>query len=124
MGLPTTSLTPGDTWVRYRVERMTIKTISPGLTIDTAFLLGSNRYKVDGNIVSLVTGTPHPSYSPTPFIPKQYYYLLVDHSKYSPTAITPESFVYLGTQLVEPVASTSCWNSITPSIALTTNVVN
>jgi len=92
VGTPTTSLTPADTWVRYRVERMTIKIVSPGLTINTAFLLGGNRYMVVGNTVSLVTGTPHPTYQPTPFTPKQYYYLLVDHANYSPTA-TPQTFV-------------------------------
>lgn len=128
--IPEGALSTPDTWIRYRVERVTAQFTNPGATYDTAFLLDDIWYKVDGNIVSKITGTLQQnsnkknqknSSNPSSVSTPQYYFLLVDQSKYSSTTTDKSSYVYLGQAIATPVAGTSCWNSITPG---TNNDIN
>jgi hypothetical protein len=113
--IPEGALSTPDTWIRYRVERVTAQFTNPDATYDTAFLLDDIWYKVDGNKVSKITGTlQQNSSNPSSVSTPQYYFLLVDQSKYYSTTTDKSSYVYLGQAIATPVAGTSCWNSITP----------
>jgi len=122
----TTSASTSDTWIRYKVQRKVIRLVTNGSTtsVRNAFTLGTDWYQVDHTTGMVTKVTNLDSTYPAVDVQNRFYYLLVDHDKYSESA-SPESFVYLGTApVLDPVAGTSCWNSVTPGANLTSNILN
>ncbi|MBK9786346.1 MAG: hypothetical protein IPP59_20370 [Betaproteobacteria bacterium] len=92
--------------------------------VRNAFTLGTDWYRVNINSSAVTKVINLDSTYPAVDVQNRFYYLLVDHDKYSESA-SPESFVYLGTApVLDPVAGTSCWNSVTPGANLTSNILN
>ncbi len=126
----TTSPGATDTWIRYKVQRKEIRLLTPNskngptTIVRNAFTLGTDWYRVNNHSSAVTKVINLDSTYPAVDVQNRFYYLLVDHDKYSESA-SPESFVYLGTApVLDPVAGTSCWNSVTPGANLTSNILN
>lgn len=114
------AVTSADKWVRFEVAAYRIN--QSGGPVDGFKLLfdgNDDWYRVhDNGTVSSVTPNGNPSAT------GGYFYLLVDYDAYISNGSDPRMFVYRGDPIANPIAGTSCWNSISSTAdELSSNVI-